>query len=272
MTTAHPETEHLTTGWEPDLELDDTVARHYVHALASTHTAPVQAMGGAVLERDGVIAADLGRPNAIFNAAVLTRPPASGEWSALLDEVEAFYDGGRGEVLLWSLWPTPDLRGRGWELEGHPPLLLRPPGAALPPSPPELEIREVTDGATLADFERVTVEGFPFAEHQPWRAGSWLDERMLALPGHELYVGYVGGEAAVSGWLSHHYGLAVPMMGATLPEHRRRGYWSGMLRRRLEAAGDRLVATVFSDMSRPGAQRYGFVPLLRLTLWHRQRR
>lgn len=270
---AHPgPAGHLTTGWEPDLELDDTVARHYTHTLAASHAGPVMAMGGAVWARDDVVAADLRRPNAIFNAAVLTMPPPAGAWAALLEEIERFYADGRGEVFLWSLWPTPDLRPRGWELEGHPPLLVRPPSAPLPPSSPELEIRDVVDTATLADFERVTIDGFPFTEHQPFHAGAWLDDRILDVPGHELYVGYVDGRPAVSGWLVHHHGLAVPMMGATLPEFRRRGCWSAMLRHRLERAANQLAATVFSDMSRPGAQRFGFIPLQRWTLWRRERK
>ncbi|MBW3670061.1 MAG: N-acetyltransferase, partial [Acidobacteria bacterium] len=57
---------------------------------------------------------------------------------------------------------------------------------------------------------------------------------------------------------------------ATLPEVRRRGYWAAMLRR-LHAAEGRAVAAIFGDMSRPGVQRYGFLPLFHFTLWHRDR-
>jgi hypothetical protein len=53
-----------------------------------------------------------------------------------LAAVGAFFDGhGTGEAYLWSAWPTPDLRSRGWVLEGHPPLLLRPPGGRRPAVP-----------------------------------------------------------------------------------------------------------------------------------------
>ena len=82
-----------------------------------------------MLRRDDLVAADLGRPAAMHNAATLLRPLPFDRPGGVLDEVEGFFDGGgSGEVYLWSAWPTPDLRPRGWVLEGHPPMLLRPPG------------------------------------------------------------------------------------------------------------------------------------------------
>jgi len=262
---------HLTTGWEPDLDLGDTLLRHYVHAYAATTLAPVAAMGGQVLRRDEVAAADLGSPGALLNAAVLTQPPTPDAFDATLDAVERFYADGRGQVFLWSPWPTPDLRARGWELEGHPPLLFRPEGTALPPGDDDLEIREVTDRRTLVDLKRVAVDGFPFEELQPFGPDDWLDERVLDLPDHHLFVGYAHGEPVVCGWSATHAGLGVLHLAAALPHARRKGYWSTMLRRRLRAIGERPVAAIFSDMSRPGAERYGFVPITRFTLWCRTR-
>ena len=188
MSAPHPtqddETQH-PTGWEPDLALDDTLLRQFVFALAAANTDTVRAMGERLYEAEGMVAADLGVPNAIFNAAMLTRPPTEARWQDILDTVDAFCAGGTGHVFLFSLWPTPDLRHRGWELEGHPPLLVRPPGLAPPPVPSDLEIRAVSDWHTLADFKRVTVDGFPFDEHQPFDRDAWLDEPVLAMPGHQ---------------------------------------------------------------------------------------
>lgn len=264
-------TEHLTTGWEADLDLDDTLLRRYVFALAATDVGPAAAMDGRVLRRDEVIAADLGRPNGLFNAAVLTQPLSGRELEETLATVEDHYAGGTGRVYLWSPWPTPDLRHRGWELDGHPPLLVRPPGTPLPPGHDELEIREVTDRRSLDDLARVLVDGFPFGELQPFDPGAWLDARLLDLPDHRMFVGYADGDAVAAGWLLLHGPLGALVLAATLPAARRRGYWSAMLRHRIEAADGRVVASIFGDMSRPGAERYGFLPLLRFTLWHRDR-
>lgn len=263
---------HLTTGWESDVAVDDTLVRHTVIALAAANTDIARAMDGRVLEHEGAVAADLGVPNAVFNAAVLTRPLDEAGWDRLLDTLDGFYANGTGQVSLFSPWPTPDLGDRGWELEGHPPLLVRPPGLAAPPVPSDLEVREVTDRQTLEDLERVIVDGFPFDEHQPLDPGAWLDERVLELPAHRMFVGYADGEAVAAGWLLRYAGLGVPLLGATLPHARNRGYWRGMLSRRLRAAEGCRVASLFSDMSRPGAEHYGFLPVTRFTVWHRARR
>ena len=80
-----------------------------------------------------------------------------------------------------SAWPTPDLRPRGWALEGHPPLLLRPPGSEpIPPVPPGRRVERVAGVDGLRDWERVAVDGFPYRELQPYRPGALLDERVLA--------------------------------------------------------------------------------------------
>jgi hypothetical protein len=262
---------HLTSGWEPDIAIDDTLLRHAVVALAAVNTDIARAMGGRVLEYEGAVAADLGVPNAIFNAAVLTRPPDEGGWPGILDALDGFYANGTGGIFLFSPWPTPDLGARGWELEGHPPLLVRPPGLPAPSVPCDLDIREVTDPQTLEDLERVIVDGFPFEEHQPFDPGAWLDERVLDLPDHRMFVGYADGEAVAAGWLLLYAGLGVPILGATLPHARNRGYWTAMLSRRLRAAERSPVASLFSDMSRPGAERCGFLPVTRFTVWSRER-
>jgi hypothetical protein len=267
--------EYRTTGWEPDLDVADTLLRQYVFALAESGLDLARAMDGRTLEEPGLLAADLGRRNPLFNGAVLTAPPAPSEWGGLLTRIEHFFAeaGDDGEqVFLWSAWPTPDLRGRGWTLEGHPPLLVRAPGLPLPAAPDDVEVREVHDARDLADLERVFIDGFPFEDLQPFESGTWLDERVLAMPGHRMFVGYVGGEAATAGWVTIHGGLAVLTLGATLPAFRGRGRWTATVRRRLEVAGALPTASIFADASRPIAEKHGFLPILRFTLWHRPRR
>jgi hypothetical protein len=39
---------HLTTGWEPDLPVGDTVLRRFVYAWADSLAGPVEAVGGRV--------------------------------------------------------------------------------------------------------------------------------------------------------------------------------------------------------------------------------
>jgi hypothetical protein len=266
-------TEHLTDGWEPDLPVGDTLLRRFLFNLAAFHEVPARAAGGRVLRRDDVAAADLGRPAAMHNAATLLRPLPFDRPEATLDTVEAFFAAGdRGEVYLWSAWPTPDLRPRGWVLEGHPPLLLRPPGTQpVPPAPPGLRVERVggTDG--LRDWERVAVDGFPYRELQPYRPGALLGDPVLADERLRLWVGYEQDRPVCVGSLFVDAGVATFSLGVTLPSARRRGYWAAMAGVRLVEAPGLPAVGAFSDMSRPSAEALGFLPIIRFTLWHRPR-
>jgi hypothetical protein len=271
--------EHLTTGWEPDLPVADTLLRRFVFALAESWAAPVRAMGGRTTRHAAFVAADLGRPSGVWNSATLLQPLPPGDPERIgevLRAIEGFYDGqGTGGVALWSAWPTPDLSARGWTLEGHPPMLVRPAGLPLPPAPRagegSLHITRITDAAGVRDWERVAVDGFPFRDLQPLVPGALLDGRALADPRCRLWVGYEDGPV-VCGSVFLEHGLSLFGLGVTLPEARRRGHWAAMVSHRLRAAPHLPAAALFSDMSRPGAERvFGFLPITRFTLWTRSR-
>jgi hypothetical protein len=264
---------HLTDGWEPDLPVGDTLLRRFLFNLAAFHEVPVVAAGGRVLRGGDFAAADLGRPAAMHNAATLLRPLPFDRAAQTLEEVEGFFDGhGSGEAYLWSAWPTPDLRTRGWVLEGHPPLLLRTPGSRpVPPVPPGLRVERVAGLEALRDWERVAVDGFPYRELQPYRPGALLHEGVLADGRLRLWVGYEDGRPVCVGSLFVAEGVAAFSLGVTLPAARRRGYWAAMAAVRLVEEPGLPAVGVFSDMSRPSAEAVGFLPLTRFTLWHRPR-
>jgi hypothetical protein len=259
----------LTTGWEPDVPIGDTFLRRFVFALAEAWEPTVAALGGQVRRCAEFALADLGRPAGLANAVTLLQPlPYEG---AVLDSVEDAVAGGTGMVALLSAWPTPDLTARGWRLAGHPPLHLRPPAPLPPvPAPRRLRVVPVTDAAGLTDFERVLVEGYPFPDVAP---GTLFDERVLAAASPHLEVGYLDDRAVTVGARHTAHGLLVLALGATLPSARHRGCWAEMVRSRLAAAPELPAAALFSDDSRPGAERlFGFVPITRFTLWLRHRR
>jgi GNAT superfamily N-acetyltransferase len=262
---------HLTTGWEPDLEPHDTELRRFVLAWGQSLGGPVTALGGQVVRTADAVTCDLGRPGSYYSAAVVLRPPSPDRWDQVLDEVErTMFRRGSGPVHLYSAWPTPDLSARDWRLEGHPPFLLRPPGGPRPEPAPDLEVREVSDADELRTWERVVVEGYPLPDLQPWRPGSFFTDEVLAC-GLRLWVGRAGGEpvAAAASYVAH--GLHVLAVGVVLPHARGRGYWRTLLATRLEAFPELPCGSLFSDMSRPGAQRHGFLPISRFTLWVRDR-
>jgi len=113
-------------------------------------------------------------------AYVLAEPP---DWEDLLARVEATVPAGRPATLV-APGPTPDLTGHGWQLVGHPPLMVRPPGGEGPRVPAELTITEVDDEVALEVFERTLVDGYPDPTLQPYRYGSVHDGRILGGPTH----------------------------------------------------------------------------------------
>lgn len=273
MTTTSVQQPALTTGWEADVAPGDTVLRRFLLHLAESSASVAEASGApegtqaGVLRRPDVCVADTGRPAGFFNSVVLLQPPAAEAWPALLGDVEERLAGGSGDAFLWSAWPTPDLRPRGWQLMGHPPLLVRPPGGRLPPAPAGLRIAEVRDAAGLDDWARVATEGYPLTELVPYRPGTLLDARILADRRWRFWVGYDDGRPVACGTLFVSHGLAQLALGATRPGVRGRSYWYGLVRERLLAEPGLLSGGVFSDDSRPGVEALGYLPILRLTLW-----
>lgn len=261
----------LVDGWEPHRPVGDGLVRRFVFAYASSFAGPVAAMGGRVLRRDGHVLHDLGRPAGFYNGVTLLRPLAFDGWEAAVTDIEADIAGDRTaasrELLLWSAWPTPDLSARGWQLVGHPPLLLHPRPEPSPAPPGWLRIERVLDADRLADWERVAIEGYPLTDCQPARPGALVDGRVLDDPSFRGWVGYSDGQPVAIGTSYVAHGIHVLALGATLPSHRGRGAWQALARHRL-AAFPRLPAmSLFSDLSRPPAERLGFLPLSRWTLW-----
>jgi hypothetical protein len=260
---------HLADGWEPHREVADGLVRRFVFAYASSMAGPVAALGGTVVRRDGFVLHDLGHPAGYYNGVTLLRPLPYAGWQDVVAELDATIDrDAGGELLLWSAWPTPDLSSLGWDRVGHPPLLLLPPRLEpVPPPPSWLRVEPVEDARRLADWERVAVEGYPFTSSQPVRPGVLVDDRLLRDPGFHAWVGYDGGTPVTIGTSYIAHGCHVFALGVTLPTHRGRGAWQAMAHRRLAAFPQLPALSLFSDMSRPPAERIGFLALSRWTVW-----
>jgi hypothetical protein len=155
---------------------------------------------------------------------------------------------------------------------GHPPFLVRPPATLAPPSaPPAVEVTDVADATALAEWERVAVEGYPLPELLPVVPGELADPSLLGDPCLRLSLGLGDGQAVSLGALFCDYGVGCFALGVTRPRWRGHGHWKAHAIRRLTAAPGLWMTGVFSDDSRAPAERLGFVPVLRLTLWARRR-
>ncbi|WP_344966594.1 GNAT family N-acetyltransferase [Salinactinospora qingdaonensis] len=244
----------------------DTLTGQFVRNVAAACEGPVAAMGGVVRRTPEVSIAVLDRPFGWLHGATLLRPLTAERVDPVLEQVEHAAAGGAGEVLLWSAWPTPDLRERGWQLHGYPTFLVLPPGGLAGPAP-QAEVSEVTDTEGVRVYERIVVEGYPIPELQPYRPGCYLDERILAERRQRMWVAWHEGEPAAIGTLFTEAGIAHLALGVTLPHARRHGLWKALVHERVASASGLPVGVIASDMSRPGLEELGFLSINRFTLW-----
>lgn len=189
MTDAGPP---LETGHESTTPITDTLLRQFLCNWTEAIESLATSMGGRTLHRDDLWAVDVGRPAGYGNAATLLRPLTPGNIDDVLAALTGFYrfgGDGRGGVMLFSAWPTPDLRSHGWQLMGHPPVHLLAPGCSLPAVPAGLRIEEVRDGAGLRAWEAAAGAGYPFSEWEAQGAGSLIGEGVLGNPRWRLWVG-----------------------------------------------------------------------------------
>jgi hypothetical protein len=257
----------LLAGWEPHAPEGDTLLRRFVRNWAEGAAGPVAAAGGRVLRTDGLVAADLGRPAGFANRAVLLAPLALEDVAATAARLAGFTAGGTGDFLLFSAWPTPDLHPFGWELEGHPPLLLLPPGAPVAGEPVagDLVVERVDGPAALADFERVAIESYPLDELRDRPPGTLTG---LTDPKVHRFIGRTpDGEAAAVAETYAAAGVNGVALVATTAPARGRGYGTAVTAAAGRAVPGWPAMLLSSDEGRPVYERMGYLPLLRLTCW-----
>jgi GNAT superfamily N-acetyltransferase len=255
---------HLTHGWEPELPGADSLLRRFVLATADRGATLAAATGGRHRRWADLAVADPASPVSFDNVAVLLAPPAYGDVHDAVRRALTFYPAERHFVLL-SAWPTPDLRGAGLALMGHPPFMVRPAGGTPPASPPALEIRAVTGARERQDFLATLAEGYPL----PGAEAGALARAPVAGGPLRLFVGYVDGRPVATAGAYVSQGLNDVEWVATRPAARRRGYGAALTWAATRADPAAPAVLLASDDGRPVYEAMGYVALLRLTLWHR---
>jgi len=95
----------LTTGWEPDAPVGDTLLRRFAFAVAGAWEPAVAAIGGRVARCAECAVADFGRPAGYGNTVTLLQHLPPGDPTrvdAVLDSIETTLAGGKGMVCLLS--------------------------------------------------------------------------------------------------------------------------------------------------------------------------
>ena len=173
--------EQLTTGWEPEVPVGDTLVRRYLFHFASLCDAFARAAGGRTLESAALQASDLGHAGGYWNAATLLSLPSIGTRRSTRSSASS--PAGRARSCSGAPGRPPTCRARGWRLSGHPPLLVRPPAAQLPlPPVPEGNVRTVHRASELAQWERTAIEAYPLPELAELPPGAMADASLLRTP------------------------------------------------------------------------------------------
>jgi hypothetical protein len=263
--------EHLTTGWEPGLDTGDSVLRRFVFAMADRVEAMARVLGGRAQRDERAAMGDLGGGFLYDQAVVLLQPLAAHDLHRVVAEATAFYGAERGWVLF-SAWPTPDLRPCDLGLTGHPPMMVRAPGpataaAGVPPAgvpPAGVDIVEVATESQLADFERTLIAGYPMPS-----AGAVASPSLLGDP-LRLFVAYDAGEPLAVAGASLLHGIAEIDWVATMPAARGRGIGAAVTWAATAVDPQRPAVLLASDPGRPVYERLGYLAITRFTAWERR--
>ena len=260
----------LLAGWEHEAPDDDTLLRQFLSNWATSSESPVTAMGGRCLRRGDLVATSLGRPAGFLNNVTLLMPLDPSTLPETMSSIDDFFGSDRiDEILLFSPWPTPDLRAFGWRLEGHPPLMLRPPGGRHPQRH-DLDIEEISETEGLREFHEVVVPGYPIDGMGDGARGLLLQEPVLAESRLRCWVGRRNGRpvSAVSVFVDS--GINDVTLLATLPEERGKGYGEALMWRATLSSPQLPAMLLSSDLGRRVYQRMGYLPLMRFTVWQRR--
>lgn len=141
--------------------VEDTLLRA-VSNCAGVYRAWAESLGKPVRLWDDLSCADLALPADLApNNATLLRPVPPEAFPELIERVSTFFAGRPGGgYKLWSLWPTPDLASGPTGHTYTSPCMIRDPGGAPAPPPPELQIVEAEDDAPLREAEALLDEVF----------------------------------------------------------------------------------------------------------------
>lgn len=226
-----------------DVEANLVMARNLATAMCAYSRA---SDGGEFVEMDGMTLVNSGIDYAVFNAALFVDPVL--DYQTLSDCVSAaaVYYESRG--VGWSCWVAEELidsrlkeavtslmrRHRLWMVAEHRGMIaegLKPPHGSIP----KMEVRQVRDEATRADFAHVCAQVFSMPgglAHDVYGHPRFWEGRFQA------WLGYVEGRAVTTAAVQPGSGVLGLYSVGTLPEEQRRGYGEAITRAALERAAE----------------------------------
>jgi hypothetical protein len=264
MTSMLPPTgEHLTNGWEEDLDPADSLVRQAVLAHVSWCKAITLASRRHVVDEPGWCAGAGPSPSAMLNWVIVKRPTE--HWRELVTAAAGAYEPGT-EAFLISPFPTPDLTPLGLGLIGHPPLMARLPGTVTDPPATRLGVREATTPQDLAAAERVLVEGYPLPDLADLPPGDFYRPEFVG-PATKVFVAEDDRSALATSAAHSAAGVTVVENVAALETARGQGAGAAITWAATRTWPDQPAVLIASDAGQPVYARLGFVRIERWTCW-----
>lgn len=196
---------------------------------------------------------------------ILRRPfaAAPGQLGALVTGAAA-----RGRVVVEDSFGELALPAQDGLTVSRMPVMVRPAGRSGPPAAgPGIRVGQATGRDTLAQAERVIVDGFPQRALQPYRPGRLLPPLVLAVPGWRTWLACRDGEPAAA-CCTYDDGTARGVYWlATLPGHRSHGLGRAVMSAALAGFGGP-VALVATGAGVPLYSSLGFQPVSEAA-WYR---
>lgn len=233
-------------------------------AVALAFAVPGRRLRGLVDRAEPVVTVDVGRPSP-WSVATVLRPLDPGESAAALGRVARVVErpGATGDVHLWAPSPMHDPVDDRWGRRGGATLMWRPPLGAPGSADPDRRVEVVRDPRDLRTWAETAVGALGLIADPDdvadlavaWDAGVRL--HWARSEGRPVGV-------AVSVRTNDH--AAVPLLGV-LPEWRRRGFGTALLRRVGESQPDVPVALLADEATGALASRCGYRPLGRWAHW-----
>ena len=175
-------------------------------------------------------------------------------------------------ISLWDCWAVRDLSGMGFKRQWMERWYLRHP-SPLPrnfPLPPGLSIETVTNAKQLAEFEEASWEGFEMTEvaRTVGRFGQHAEDTLNDDGMHYLIARLDG--RVVASTIAYATTDILGIYGiSTVPEFRRRGYATALVRAAVSLRSDLLVSVQPDPESVRIYTDTGFVPAGRVAAWHK---
>jgi hypothetical protein len=202
---------------------------------------------------------------AIYHRLVTLAPAATAQ--VIGDEASDV----EGPLSMCDSWADIDMSSHGFVPDEDGEWFVRPAGHIGRVGPRELSIEKVTDEGVLAEFEKVSIDGFESPGlHELGRGGlhapGILDDEAM-----HVLIGRFEGKVVTVAMAYVSDGVVGVFGVATLPRFRRRGYGAAMTWDALNAEPELPSMLQPSPYGRPGYIRLGYRPLGTFRNWIRPR-